>query len=91
MATRGARSRDKVDQIYKLNQMISLLAQSETLTLYAFSALPLKTLRELFSQATTIWLVLILKAFLFKGKVWNQMWYNNYQAQLYLQKAQRVF
>lgn len=54
MATRGARSRDKVDQIYKLNQMISLLAQSETLTLYAFSALPLKTLRELFSQATTI-------------------------------------
>lgn len=91
MATRGARSRDKVDQIYKLNQMISLLAQSETLTLYAFSALPLKTPRELFSQATTIRLVLILKAFLFKGKVWNQMWYNNYQAQLYLQKAQRVF
>lgn len=69
MATRGARSRDKVDQIYKLNQMISLLAQSETLALCAFSALPLKTPRELFSQATTIRLVLILKAFLFKGKV----------------------
>lgn len=63
MATRGARSRDKVDQIYKLNQMISLLAQSETLALCAFSALPLKTPRELFPQATTIRLVLILKSF----------------------------
>lgn len=63
MATRGARSRDKVDQIYKLNQMISLLAQSETLALSAFSALPLKTPRELFPQATTIRLVLILKSF----------------------------
>lgn len=63
MATRGARSRDKVDQIYKLNQMISLLAQSETLALCAFSALPLKTPKELFPQATTIRLVLILKSF----------------------------
>lgn len=47
MATRGARSKDKVDQIYKLNQMIPLLAQSETFTRYAFSALPLKNTKRI--------------------------------------------